>query len=223
MSRNVIRILCVDDHAFLAEGLRTRIALERDMEFVGWIGSADDLLAEARRARPDVILLDIEMPGRDPFEVLRDLVREQPQVRAVMLSAYVRDRYLDAAIASGAWGYLSKSDSPDSVLDAVRKAAAGEFAFGPSVLERCRVEGVGPGRGSAGRPKPSSKLDLLTLREIQVLRLIGKGMSRVEIAKTLSRSPKTIDNHRAAIMEKLGIHDRVELARYAIEEGLAEV
>jgi DNA-binding NarL/FixJ family response regulator len=140
-----------------------------------------------------------------------------------MLSAYVRDRYLDAAIASGAWGYLSKSDSPDAVLDAVRKAAAGEFAFGPTVLERCKVEGAGAGRGGAGGPKPSSRLDLLTPREIQVLRLIGKGMSRLEIAKTLSRSPKTIDNHRAAIMEKLGIHDRVELARYAIEEGLAEV
>src|SRR5262249_22959876 len=137
-----------------------------------------------------------------------------------MLSAFVRDHYIDLAFKGGAWGYLSKSDDPTTVIDAIRKVHRGEFAFGERVLERCQT--TTPSKTSAP-PAPVSKLDLLTPRELQVLRLIGKGLSRLDIAKAIHRSPKTVDNHRAAIMEKLGIHDRVELARYAISEGLTEV
>ena len=134
-----------------------------------------------------------------------------------MLSAYVRDRFIDRALDAGAWGYLSKSDDPDSVAEAIRQVRGGAFAFGPKVLERCQPPG--PGRAE----RPATKLDLLTPREVQILSLIGKGLSRVDIAEALHRSPKTVDNHRAAIMEKLGIRDRVELARYAISEGLTDV
>jgi two-component system response regulator NreC len=216
-----IRVLCVDDHAFLVEGLRTRLKLEPDIEFVGWLSSAKELIAEAERTKADVVLLDIEMPPPDPFEVLGDLRRRLPGARAIMLSAFVRDHYIDLAFKGGAWGYLSKSDDPATVIEAIRKVHRGEFAFGERVLERCQP----PAAGDAGAdaPKPASRLDLLTPRELQVLRLIGQGLSRLDIAKAIHRSPKTVDNHRAAIMEKLGIHDRVELARYAISEGLTEV
>jgi DNA-binding NarL/FixJ family response regulator len=212
-----IRVLCVDDHAFLAEGLQTRLSLERDLEFVGWLGSAEDLPAKLRETRAHVVLLDLEMPGPDPFSVLEDLRREFPDVRAIILSAYVRDHYLDSALKAGAWGYVSKSDEPQTLIEAIRSVVKGQFAFGPTVLERCRPSGDAPGA------RPASKLDLLTPREVQILRLIGKGMSREEIARSIHRSPKTVDNHRAAIMEKLGINDRVELARYALSEGLSEL
>ena len=218
MSKRPLRVLCVDDHAFLAEGMKSRLSIEHDMEIVGWLESAEGLPEEVRRRQADIVLLDIEMPGPDAFEVLADLCQSNPQVRTIMFSAYVRDHYIDAAAKAGAWGYLSKSDTPDSVVEAIRKVVGDEFAFGPKVLERCR-----PGRAApAQQDRPVSRLEELTPREIQILRLIGKGMSRVEIAHTIHRSPKTVDNHRAAIMRKLAIHDRVELARYALREGLTE-
>ena len=219
MTVSPVRILCVDDHAFLVEGMKTRLGLERDLDVVGWIESAETLLAEVGQTKPDIVLLDIEMPGPDPFEVMADLQRRHPDVQVIMFSAYIRDHYIDAAMKAGAWGYCSKSDSPDSVVEAIRKVRAGAFAFGPKVLERCQVD---PGAGGQRAARPASKLDRLTPREVQILRMIGKGMSRVKIAQAIHRSPKTIDNHRAALMEKLGIHDRVELARYALREGLTE-
>lgn len=219
LTRPQTRVLCVDDHAFLVEGLQARLSLAKDMEFVGRLATAEDLVEEARRTRADVVLLDIEMPGPDPFEAVEDLRRQVPSARVIILSAYVRDHYIDAAVNAGAWGYLSKNDDPDSIVDAVRKVAGGEFVFGPNVMARTTLEKKGkPGESNL----PTSKLQALTAREQQILRMIGKGMSRAEIAKALHRSPKTVDAHRTSIMEKMNIHDRVELARYAIREGLVE-
>jgi DNA-binding NarL/FixJ family response regulator len=217
MKSGPIRVLCVDDHAVVVEGLKARLSVERDLEFVGQLGGAEGLVEEARRTRADVVVLDIEMPGPDPFEVLADLRRRCPGVRAIMLSAFVRDHYIDMALRNGAWGYLSKSDAPDTVVAAIRKSACGEFVFGLAVLDRCRR----PAESDAGE-RPSSRLEQLTPREVQVLRMIARGMTRIQIARALHRSPKTVDNHRAALMEKLGIHTSVELARYALREGLAE-
>lgn len=214
-----IRVLCVDDHPFVVEGLQARLSLARDLEFVGRLNSAEDLVAEAKRTKADVVLLDIEMPGPDPFEALDDLARQCPNARAIILSAYVRDHYIDAAVNAGAWGYLCKNDDPDMIIDAIRKVARGEFVFGPGVMGRCTIERKG---AVSEANKPASKLQMLTPREQQILRMIGKGMSRAEIAKTIHRSPKTVDAHRASIMQKMNMHDRVELARYAIREGLVE-
>ena len=219
LTRKTIRVFCVDDHAFLVEGLQARLSLARDMEFVGRLGSAEDLVQEVKRTNPDVVLMDIEMPGPDPFEAMEDLRRQCPNVRTIMLSAYVRDHYIDAAVNAGAWGYLSKHDDPEKILHAIRDVANGAFVFGPHVMERCSIRKRG---GLSETNLPTSKVKNLTSREQQVLRLIGKGLSRSEIAKTLCRSPKTIDAHRAAIMEKMDIHDRVELALYAVREGLVE-
>ena len=219
MTTRPIRILCVDDHAFLIDGLQARFALERDVECVGRQPSAEGLVSEVKRTRSDVVLLDIEMPGPDPFEAANDLRRQCPEVRTIILSAYVRDHYIKAAFEAGCWGYFSKSDDPDKIMAGIRKAVRGEFAFGPKVQERCRpVKG-----GQRGELKPpTSKLALLTRREQEVLRMIGRGMTRTDIAQALSRSPKTVDGHRESIMEKLDIHDRGELVRFAIREGMAE-
>ncbi|MCI0364642.1 MAG: response regulator transcription factor [Phycisphaerales bacterium] len=219
LTRKPIRVFCVDDHAFLVEGLQARLSLARDMEFVGRLSSAEDIVTEVKRTVPDVVLMDIEMPGPDPFEALEDLRRQCPKVRVMMLSAYVRDHYIDAAVNAGAWGYLSKHDDPEKILHAIRDVANGAFVFGPQVMERCSIKKRG---GINEDNQPTSKIKNLTSREQQVLRLIGKGLSRAEIAKTLSRSPKTIDAHRAAIMEKMDIHDRTELALFAVREGLVE-
>jgi DNA-binding NarL/FixJ family response regulator len=203
------RVLCVDDHAFLVDGLRARLEIEPDMEFAGRLGTADDLVDHVRDSRADVVLLDIEMPGADVFEAIHDLRRRCPEVKTILLSAHVRDQYLDSAFAAGSWGYLTKSDSPEEVLAGIRKVARGETAVSPLVMARRRLEG--------------SKLALLTEREKQILRMIANGMSRKEIAQRLCRSPMTIDNHRKSILKKLEIRDRVDLVRYAIAEGLGEL
>ncbi|MHC5023902.1 MAG: response regulator [Planctomycetota bacterium] len=219
MKKQPIRILCVDDHAFLVDGLRARFALEDDLECVGHLATAESLVKEAQRQRPDVVLLDIEMPGPDPFEAVSDMRRRCPDVRTVILSAYVRDTYISAALRAGVWGYFSKSDDTGVIIDGIRKAAAGQLAFSPKVRDRCQPA-TG---GTRSRPAPpTSKLDALTPREREVLRMIGKGLTRSQIAEGLFRSPKTIDGHRESIMEKLDIHDRAELVRFAIREGLVE-
>ena len=204
-----IRVFCVDDHAFLVAGLRALLEAEPDMEFAGRAENADDLVAHVRESAADIVLMDIEMPGADVFEAIYELRRRCPEVRTILLSAHVRDKYLDSAFAAGAWGYLTKGDSPDNVIEGIRKVANGESAVSRAVMAR--------------KEQDSSKLALLTEREKQILRMIANGMSRTVIADRLCRSPMTIDNHRKSILKKLGIHDRVELVRYAIAEGLGEL
>lgn len=210
------RVLCVDDHEFLADGLRARLAMTDDLELVGWLPTAQGLLGKLKETLAHVVLLDIEMPGPDPFEAIGDVRRRFPDTKVLVLSAYVRDHYFESAVEAGAWGYLSKGDRPECLVEAIRKAAKGEFAFSPEVEERCWI----PRR--QGTSVHASRLSGLTSREQQVLRLIGRGMSRADIARVLHRSPKTVDAHQSAIMNKLDIHDRVDLVRYAIRERLVE-
>lgn len=218
--RNTINVLCVDDHAVVAEGLQAYLGSAFDLTCVGRLSSAEDLVNQVKGLSADIVLMDIEMAGADVFEAVEDLRRQCPSTKVIMLSAHLRDHYIDAAVNAGAWGYLCKSDEPAAILEAVRKVARNEFAFSPQVLERCEIEHNG--RNSRIRTRPASRLQGLSPRETQVLRMIGKGLSRTQIAESICRSPKTVDAHRAAIMEKTGIHDRVELARFAIREGLVE-
>lgn len=219
-----VRVLSVDDHPFLAEGLKARLESEPGLQFVGHRARADGLIDAVVELAADIVLLDIELPGADPFESTARLRRAVPAARVIMLSAYVRDHYVDGTVKAGAWGYLSKSDDPASIIQAIRDVAGGKFTFGPMVLERCRQMGRAAGPGGSGVPEPAaSRLASLSPREVQVLRMIAKGLSRNDIAKAMYRSPKTVDAHRSAIMEKLQIRDRVELARFAIREGLVEL
>src|SRR5690606_8474961 len=133
-----VRVLCVEDHAFLVEGLRARFELERDLALAGRLATADDLVPEAIRLKPDVVLLDIEMPGIDPFEAAEDLHRRAPEIKVAVLSAFVRDHYLSAAFKAGCWGYFSKSDRIEDILDGIRRIVAGEFVLSPRVAERCK-------------------------------------------------------------------------------------
>ena len=217
MDDRPLRVLCVDDHPVLVEGIRARLKLEPKLELIGALASADDLVAEAKAHNPDIVLMDVAMPGLDPFAAAADLQRHCPEVKTVFLSAHIRDHYLDAAFRAGAWGYLYKGDDIEDIVHAIQRVAEGEYVFSPRVLERVRVGGVAH---QPGAPKRSSKLDALTPMEAQVLRMMGQGLSRTRIAQTLHRSVKTVDTHRAAIMQKLDIHDRTELALFATREGL---
>lgn len=216
VSQKSIRVLCVDDHEFLSEGLAARMSLERDMECVGRLSSAENLLQEVQRVRPDVVLLDLEMPGPDPLERLPELKCAAPETEVLILSAHVRDSYIDTALARGAAGYFAKSDAPAAIFEGIRRVARGGQAFGKEIAER-----LDQGSYSNGEQK-ESKLRALSPRELEVLRMIGRGMCRADIARQLFRSAKTIDAHHTAIMRKLDIHDRAELTRYAIREGLVE-
>ncbi len=219
-SRLTIKVLCVDDHPLVGDALQASVAAASDMTLVGRLASAENVVEQAKQSGAEVILMDIEMPGKDPFEAIEDLRRQCPDAKVIMLSAYVRDHYLDSAVSAGAWGYVCKSDDPEAIMSAIRRVHRGEFVFGQEVQQRCNIEGHMERRSNGERP--TSKLQTLTPREQQVLRMIGRGLSRAQIAAEICRSPKTVDAHRASIMEKMDIHDRVDLARYAIREGLVE-
>lgn len=218
-SSRPIRVTCVDDHACLVAGLRALITSESDMSFVGAFSTLEGILDRIQNEPTDVLMLDIEVPGPDVFEITREIARRFPTTRVIVLSAHVRDHYIDSAMQAGAYGYLSKSEDAGRLVDAIRRVARGERVFGSEVAGRVQTTR----NTTAETPHHASRIHLLTPRENQILRMIGKGQSRTEIARAIHRSPKTVDAHRASIMEKLGIHDRVELARYAIREGLVEV
>lgn len=220
MNRPTTRVLCVDDHAFLIEGLCARFEHAGDFRCVGRLDNAERLIPEVRRLQPEIVVLDIEMPGPDPFDSADTLRRIAPAVRVVFLSAHVRDHYIHAAIEAGAAGYFAKSDEPEEILEGMRRIAQGRVVFGSAVQARLRT--VKPGQ--TVEPKPAStRLDGLSPRELQILRMIGRGLSRAEIAREACISPKTVDNHRESIMTKLDIHDRAMLVRFSIAEGVSEV
>ena len=219
-----VRVLCVDDHAVLVEGLKAQFAIEGRACVAGWLPSAAGLLEEVRRLRPDIVLLDIEMPGPDVFETADRLRHAFPDLRFAFLSAHIRDGYLTTAYRCGSWGYFAKSDDPADIVAGIHqlaRGAAGTFVMGRKVRDHCGQRLPSLSRGH-GETEPRTPLDDLTAREIEILRLIGQGMSRVDIAGELSRSAKTIDGHQERMMRKLGLASRADLIRFAIREGLAE-
>lgn len=232
---HAIRVLCVDDHAVLVEGLRAQFAIEGRIEVVGRLSSAAGLVEEVQRLRADAVLLDIEMPGPDAFESADRLRRACPNVRVIVLSAHIRDGFISASVAAGACAYFAKSDEPADIVSGVYQVMhrrSETFLLGPKVRERCQVRQpdgtlvhtglmtASTTLGLAGAPTPL--LESLSAREAEILRLIGKGLSRHRIAAELCRSVKTIDGHQDRILRKLGISTRADLMRFAIREGLAQ-
>lgn len=232
-SSRTLRVLCVDDHVVLVEGLKALFAIDGGIEIIGRLPTAARLVEEVERLRPNVVILDIEMPGPDAFEMTDRMNRKFPAVRVIVLSAHVRDAFISASFRSGVCAYFSKSDDLKDILAGiyqVAKSQPGSFLLGPRVSERCRTI---PKGGVADRRvrddasvmcpgTPTTLLDSLTPREEEILRLIGKGLSRVQIAGQLCRSAKTVDKHQGRMMKKLGIDARADLMRFAIREGLAQ-
>ncbi len=198
--------------------LADRLAEEQDMQVVGTVENADAALAEAIRQEPDIILMDIDMPGLSCFHSARTIQRLCSKTCIIFLSAFFHDRYIEQALAVEAAGYLTKSEPPESVIAAIRAAAAGKSYFSPEVRARIVVDSDGTRLAQTRRSRASTLSD----RELEVLRYLARGMSKKEIARTMHISAKTVSNHTTHVMDKLDIHDRVELSRFAIREGLAE-
>lgn len=144
-----IRVLCVDDNAFVADGIRIRLAIHPGFEWAGHLRSADDLLPTVQMQRPDIVLLDIDMPGKDALKALEEITAAVPETRTIIVSGYERDDYLDRAVEAGAWGYVSKNDGADQIVEAIRRVHGGRFAFGASLLKHRGEDRSGAGDAPA--------------------------------------------------------------------------
>ncbi len=216
--RRSIALLLADDHELMREMLARHLEDEPDMTVVGDVGSADEAVAEAAKLKPDIIVMDIDMPGRLCFDAARTIQSHSPQIGIVFLSAFFHDRYIEQALACEAAGYVTKKEPTSSVVKAIRAAASGGSYFSPEVEARIIVDAD----GIRLLHKKQSRAATLTPREVEVLRYVARGLSEAVIAQTMHVSPKTVHNHTNHVMGKLDIHKRVELSRFAIREGLAE-
>lgn len=213
-----IRVLLADDHTLVREALAQVLNQTSSMIVVADARSADEAISASLKHHPDVVVLDIDMPGVAAFDAAATIAARCPRSKILFLSAFTHDRYIESALRCGAMGYLTKNEPPDRVLKAIRAVAAGQTYFSPEVAARLVIDSDGVKLSADAR----GRVTALSPREVEVLRFIAKGMSKKEIATTMHLSVKTVENHAASIMSRLDIHDRVELARFAIREGLVE-
>ncbi|WP_428963700.1 response regulator [Micromonospora fluostatini] len=218
-----VRVMVVDDHPMWREGV-ARDLTEAGHLVVATSGEGRQAVRVAAAVRPDVVVLDLQLPDISGVEVIHGLRAALPDVRVLMLSASGEQQSVLDAVKAGATGYLVKSAAPAEFLDAVRRAAAGEPVFTPGLAglvlgEYRRLAAGGPDGDTADHDGTAPRL---TDRETEVLRLVAKGMSYKQIAQRLGLSHRTVQNHVQNTLGKLHLHNRVELTRYAIEQGLDE-
>ncbi len=216
---NPVRILLVDDHPLVLEGLAAIASLDPDIQVVGKTISATEGARLAKELKPDVVVFDVDFPGVDAFDIVPRLIKECPNSRFLFLTAHLSDVFVHQAVQMAAAGYLLKDEPGQAVLTAIKRAHRGEQAFSPSVQERLQID---PKTGRACI-KQDHKLYELSMHQLAILRHLARGESVKQIALALGRSEKSVDSHKYRIMHKLNIHDRVELTRYAIREGLSLV
>ena len=207
-----IRVLLVDDHPVVRQGLRALLSTHEGIEVVGEADDGEAAVAAADRLSPDVVLMDVVMPGLDGVEALRRIGERRPQTRVVMLTSYADERRAMEAVDAGASGFLLKDASPRDVAAAIRAAHRGEAVLHPAVAAKLLAE---------RRRPPAAHADL-TARELDVLRLIARGLQNKQIAAQLHVSEKTVKTHVSAILRKLGVTDRTQAAMYAVRERLAD-
>jgi len=212
-----IRVLIVDDHAILREGIRALLKLSSDIEVVGEAGDGLEAISKVRELSPDIVLMDIAMPGLGGLEATQEIHKQYPDSRVVILSQHDDSEYVFPILKAGAAGYILKKAVGTELVAAIRAVHQGGSFLYPSV-----ATAVIEGYIQRGEDAESS-YDRLTDREKQVLRLIAEGRTNREIAEMLSVSVKTVIAHRANLMEKLDIHNRTELVKYAIRKGLVQV
>ena len=210
----MIRVLIVDDHAVVRAGLRMLLDAEPDMEVVGEAGSVDQAVFEARVLKPDVILMDVVMPGRSGIEGSPAVLHEAPDARLLVLSMQDDPTYVREAFAAGASGYVLKEAADTELVAAIREVAGGGKYVHPSLGARLAAAEIDPRAGADDDP--------LSEREREVLRLLALGHTNQEIAKMLYISVRTAETHRAHIMQKLRLSTRAELVRHALAHGLLD-
>jgi two-component system, NarL family, response regulator NreC len=209
-----VRLLIVDDHAVVRSGLRRVLEAEDDIEVVGEAGDLRGAVFEARAQKPDVVLMDLVMPGGSGIEATPAVLKEVPEAKVLMLSMQDDPRYVHEAFAAGAHGYVLKEAADAEVVDAVREVAAGGRYVHPALGARLVA--------AEAEERARADADPLSDREREVLRLLALGHTNQEIAKMLYLSVRTVETHRAHIMQKLRLTTRAELVRYAIDAGLLE-
>ncbi len=211
----MIRLVLADDHALVRQGLRSLLDLTPDLRVVGEAVDGEDALRKVEELDPDVVLMDVRMPRMTGLEALRALRRTDPGRRVVLLTTFDEDAAIIEALRAGVQGFLLKDVSLEELADAIRRVAAGETLLPPGVAERVA-------RGLAELPRDFPHADLpdgLTRREVEVLRLIARGLSNREIAQTLGTAEGTVKNQTSSILSKLGVRDRTRAVLRAMELG----
>ena len=211
----VTRVLVADDHALVRDGLKTILDAEPDLEVVAEAADGAEAIERALAGDIHLAILDISMPRMTGLQAARELSHRLPELRLLMLSMYDNERFLFEALRAGASGYVLKSGADDEIVEACRAAMRGESFLYPSAVNTLV-------RDFLARPEQEREYDPLTPRELEVLKLIAEGKTSKEIAQTLVLSIKTVERHRADILRRLGMRDRVDLTRYAIRRGLIE-
>jgi DNA-binding NarL/FixJ family response regulator len=214
----MIKVLLADDQALLRAGFRALLDAQPDIEVVGEAIDGADAVRQVARTQPDVVLMDIRMPGVDGLAATRQIVAEPrlEHVRIIILTTFDLDEYVFEALRAGASGFLVKDTEPVELLRAVRAVAAGDALLSPGVTRRLIAEFA----SQTPAPHPPATLDVLTEREREVMALVGAGLSNEEIAEQLVVSPATAKTHVSRAMGKLGARDRAQLVVYAYESGL---
>ena len=213
-----IRLLLVDDHEIVRAGIKMLFLAEKDMEIVGEVGTGSEAIEAVQKLKPDVVIMDVAMPGMSGIEATRQIKQVSPDTVVLALTMYEDEQYFFEMLNAGASGYIPKRAAPDDLVSAIRVVNEGNV-FLHSTLAKFLMKEI----MERSTPVDSSVAEELTPREQEVLTYIAEGYTNREIAEALSISVKTVDRHRENIMEKLNLHSRVELVKYAIEKGLISI
>lgn len=211
-----IRILIVDDHAIVREGQRALIDTEQGMSVAGEGKDGFEAVELAHALQPDVILLDLQMPRKDGIEAIKEIKAENSEARILVLTSFAEDERVYSAIKAGAMGYLLKDSSPQEILTAIRQVYQGEMPMHPSIANKLMRE-----LQRTSRLPPTE--DPLTAREVEILKLVAKGLPNQEIADMLVISERTVRTHVTNILSKLHLANRTQAALYALREGFADM
>lgn len=218
---NPITVLVVDDHALVRDSLQQLLSGAPGLKVVDVACNAREALTKVEAHEPDVVLMDIDMPGISCFDAVERIRTGHPSSRVMFLSAFCYDHHIERALELQVRGFLAKTESMDAVIDAIHDVAAGKVRFSDKVSSRIVADASGArlSTDGAGRTRAAT----LSARETEVLGYLARGLSKKEIAHVMFLSVKTVEGHAERLMDKLDVHNRVELARFAIREGLASV
>ncbi|HEY8817123.1 MAG TPA: response regulator transcription factor [Candidatus Dormibacteraeota bacterium] len=215
----MIKVFIVDDQALIRDGLRTMLELDEGISVVGEAADGSAVLEAVQRTRPDIVLMDIRMPGVDGLEATRRLLRRPGGPKVLVLTTYDADEHVVEAMRAGASGFLLKDLRKGQLVRAVYQAAAGDLVIDPSITRRLIEKVTDKGRA---RTEARSTLSRLTEREVEVLRLMARGLTNAELAGDLSISESTVKTHVARVLDKLEVRDRVQAVILAYEIGLMD-